>query len=415
MKPRTIIHVPRRFALDEWGGTESVIYNLCRQQRAAGLNPEIHTSRALASTPAETWRDIPIRRYPYVYPFFGLSAEEKHALDKKGGNLLSLPLLNNLAWRSDVRIYHAHVTKRMGATVRTAARLRKKPFVVTLHGNIFDVPKDEAQSLVAAQQGHFEWGRPFGLLFGSRHLLERADAVICVGYSEYEAARQRLPADRVCHLPNGVEPDNLTGGDGQAARQRLGFGADDFIFGCISRLDPQKNQKLLIDAWIRVRQQTPNARLLLCGPATNADYATELHSLIDASGFANDVRLLPPVEVESAEHRDLLAALDCFVLASRHEPFGIVVLEAWATQTPVIASAVGGLQRLVTHEKTGLHFPSADTEALATQMNRLLTEPGLAPVLAAAGNAEVHAHYTWQTIAAQQETIYQQAEERHRS
>ncbi|WP_309383920.1 glycosyltransferase family 4 protein [Cerasicoccus frondis] len=415
MNARTIIHVPRRFALDEWGGTESVIYNLCRQQRATGWNPEIHTSRALASTPAETWRDIPIRRYPYVYPFFGLSAEEKHALDKKGGNLLSLPLLSSLARRSDVRIYHAHVTKRMGATVRTAARLRKKPFVVTLHGNIFDVPQDEAQSLVSAQEGHFEWGRPFGLLFGSRHLLERADAVICVGHSEYEAARQRLPADRVCYLPNGVEPDNLSGGDRIAARQRLGFGPHDFIFGCISRLDPQKNQQLLIEAWARVRQQNPNARLLLCGPATNAAYADELQMQIDSSGYAFDVRLLPPVEVESAEHRDLLAALDCFVLPSRHEPFGIVVLEAWATQTPVIASTVGGLQRLVIHEKTGLHFPSGDAEALAAQMKRLIDEPGLASSLAAAGNAEVHAHYTWHTIAAQQETIYQQAEERHRS
>ncbi|WP_269539091.1 glycosyltransferase family 4 protein [Cerasicoccus fimbriatus] len=415
MKDRTIIHVPRRFALDEWGGTESVIYNLCRQQQAAGWQPEIHTSRALAPKPVETWRDISIRRYNYTYPFFGLSDAERLALDKKGGNLLSLSLLAGLACHKGVRIFHAHVTKRMGATVRTAARLRKRPFVVTLHGNIFDVPKDEAQSVVAAQQGHFEWGRPFGLLLGSRHLLENADAIICVGYSEYEAAKEKLPADRVHHLPNGVEPGNLTGGYRSAARERLGIKPDDFLFGCISRLDPQKNQKLLLEAWLCVRAQKPNARLLLCGPATNADYARELEQLIEESGFASDVHLLPAVEVESQAHKDLLAALDCFVLASRHEPFGIVVLEAWATKTPVIASAVGGLQRLVTHEQTGLHFPSGDVEALATRMRQLIDEPGLGERLACAGQAEVQERYTWQTIAAEQESIYQQAEERYPS
>lgn len=411
MSARTIIHVPRRFALDEWGGTESVIYNLCRQQRASGWNPEIHTSRALAPVPNETWRDIPIRRYAYVYPFFGLSDAEKQALDKKGGNLLSLSLLTGLTARGDVRIFHAHVTKRMGATVRAAARFRKKPFVVTLHGNIFDVPADEAQSLVAAQQGHFEWGRPFGMLLGSRGLLENADAVICVGYSEYEAAQQQLPSERVFHLPNGVEPDKLSGGGRQSTRTKLGIGPDDFLFGCISRLDPQKNQKLLIEAWLRVRAEQPHARLLICGPATNEEYATELKEIIEASGFAHDVFLLPPVEVESVAHRDLLAALDCFVLASRHEPFGIVVLEAWATHTPVIAAEVGGLRRLVSHEQTGLHFPSGDLMALAARMSQLMDDRTLRERVSVNGHAEVIENYTWRMIAKKQEAIYQHAEE----
>ncbi|MEO0793802.1 MAG: glycosyltransferase family 4 protein [Verrucomicrobiota bacterium] len=414
MSRETIIHVPRRFALDEWGGTESVIYNLCRQQYKAGLKPEIHTSRALAPTPRETWREIPIVRHRYVYPFFGLSDREIHALDKKGGNLLSLSLLTSLAGRNDVRVYHAHVTKRMGATVRTAARLRSRPFVVTLHGNIFDVPKDEAQSIVAAQQGHFEWGRPFGMLLGSRDLLEKADAVVCVGYSEYEAAQKHLPQERLHYLPNGVEPNQLTDGDRAKSREQLGLAANDFLFGCISRLDPQKNQKLLIEAWIRVRSQMPNARLLLCGPITNPDYAEELKTIINASEFAKDVHWLPPVEVESDQHRGLLAALDCFVLASRHEPFGIVVLEAWSTKTPVIASAVGGLQRLVSHEETGLHFSSGKVDGLAAQMKRIMTEPDLAAQLASSGREEVIQRYTWKTIADQQESIYQQAEERYR-
>ncbi len=410
MKPAVIVHVPRRFALNEWGGTESVIAHLCQEQRNAGFQPEIHTSQALAKKPHEVWRDIPIHRYRYTYPFTGLSHEEKQALDKKGGNLLSFSLFARLLRLRNVRLFHAHVTKRMGATVGTVARLKKKPLVVTLHGNMFDVPKAEADSLVAAQKGHFEWGRPFGLLLGSRHLLQRADAVICVGHSEFEAARKHLSHQRIYHLPNGVDPDALAGGDRIAARKQLGIAEDDFCFGCISRLDPQKNQSLLVEAFEHLSLQHKQAHLILCGPTTNPRYAELIKRQIEESPAKQQIHLLPAVEAESQEHRDLLAALDCFVLPSRHEPFGIVILEAWAAKKPVIAADVGGLQRLVDHERNGLKFAPDSTEALTSCMLRMIRDVRLRESAAEAGRQEVHSHYTWKQIGELQENIYQQAE-----
>ncbi len=411
-----ILHVPRRFAIDEWGGTESVIYNLCRQQQAAGHQPEIHTSRALAPTPAETWRNIPIRRYRYCYPFLGLSREEIHALDKKAGNLLSLDLFFHLLAARDVRIYHAHVLKRMGGAVLTAARLRKKPFVVTLHGNIFDVPPAEAASLVEAQQGHFEWGKPFGALFRSRHLLEEADAVLCVGHSEYEGAKRNIRHDRVHYLPNGVTPESFANGDRAAGRAILGWPEDAIGFGCLSRIDPQKNQLLLVDAFARLVAAAPERpyRLLLGGPVTSPGYLEEIRRLVTVNGLEGKVTLHPAVESESPLHRDLLTALDCFVLPSRHEPFGIVVLEAWACGLPVLASHVGGLQRLVEDGKDGFHFPSGDAEALAALMARLGTDPALRKSLAREGYEKMTGQFTWEAVNARLEQIYQSAEARRR-
>ena len=136
---RRIIHVPRRFVVEEWGGTETVLAELIAQQRKQGWLPEIHTSRALCPTSAETWREVPVRRYAYWYPFFGLSAAQRHQLDKKGGNLLSLPLFISLVRARDVRLFHAHSLKRLGGVVLTAARRQKKPFVVTLHGGVFEI------------------------------------------------------------------------------------------------------------------------------------------------------------------------------------------------------------------------------------------------------------------------------------
>ncbi|MFT3990856.1 MAG: glycosyltransferase family 4 protein [Luteolibacter sp.] len=411
-----ILHVPRRFATDEWGGTESVIYNLCRQQQSQGLQPEIHTSRALAPQPKEDWRGIPIRRYRYSYPFLGLTEADKHALDKKGGNLLSLDLFYHLLAAKDVRIYHAHVLKRMGGAVMTAARIRKKPFVATLHGNIFDVPAAEAASIVEAQQGHFEWGKPFGALFRSRHLLHDADAVLCVGYSEYEKARTALGHDRVFHLSNGVNPDSFANGNREAGRTHLGWPDDAIGFGCLSRIDPQKNQLLLVEAFARLVAERPQAkfRLLLGGPVTASDYYDRILAEISAAGLESMVTLHPSVEAESQQHADLLSALDCFVLPSRHEPFGIVVLEAWAAHRPVIASFVGGLEKLVSHEVDGLHFPSGDAQALCAAMVKIADDPSAARSFAETGFKKMTGQYTWKAVSARLEEIYQFAENRRR-
>ncbi len=411
-----ILHVPRRFAIDEWGGTESVIYNLCKQQQAMGLQPEIHTSRALAATPREIWRDIPIRRYRYCYPFLGLSKEENHALDKKGGNLLSLDLFFHLFAARNIRIYHAHVLKRMGGAVLTAARLRKKPFVATLHGNIFDVPPAEAASIVEAQQGHFEWGKPFGAIFRSRHLLNDADAVLCVGFSEYEKAKAALDHDRVHHLPNGVTPESFANGNRANGRNLLGWPEHAIAFGCLSRIDPQKNQLLLVESFAALVSRHPDRdfRLLLGGPVTAPAYHQEIVALIAKHRIERLVTLHPAVVAESGLHRDLLSALDAFVLPSRHEPFGIVILEAWAAGLPVIASNIGGLQKLVAHDQDGLHFPSGDAGALTAALTRIANDPGLRKALAGAGYSKTMNHYTWKAVSARLEDIYQLAENRHR-
>ncbi|MEZ5413284.1 MAG: glycosyltransferase family 4 protein [Opitutaceae bacterium] len=407
-----IVHVPRRFVAHEWGGTETVIAELLREQRRGGLQPEIHTSLALSDVRRETWQELEIFRYPYCYPFFGLNATQRLAMDKKGGNLLSWSLLWALLRRPDVRLFHAHALKRLGGEVFTAARLRKRPFVVTLHGGVFDVPAAELAQITEAQAGKFEWGRVCGALLRSRNILHEADAVICVGASEAEKARAQLGHDRIHHLGNGVDPARFADGDRQAFRARLGLTPDAVVFSCISRFDPQKDQLTLIEAFDRVAAARPEVHLVMAGPATAADYVKRVEQRIAASPHAARIHKLGAINPAGRDLADALAGIDVFVLPSRHEPFGIVVLEAWCAGRPVIVSRVGGLQSLVAEGRTGAFFSAGEAGDLAERMTELVLNPDRRKAWGAAGGAEARAHHTWRQIATRTEAIYQEAEAR---
>ncbi len=411
---RKIIHVPRRFVAEEWGGTETVLLEISRQQQRAGWMPEIFTSMALARQRVETIGGVPVRRFPYCYPFFGLSDADKAALDKKGGNLLSFSLFHAL-WRApDVRLYHAHSLKRLGGEVRTAARWRRKPFVVSLHGGVFDVPAAELGTMLKPIENKTEWGKPFGALFGSRRVLEDADCVICVGQSEMEKARRELTHDRLAYLPNGVDCAKFATGDGAAFRARLGIPPGAFLALNLSRIDAQKNQLLLLEGFARFRAARPEAFLVLIGPETQPAYAAKLREFIAAHGLGGFVKLLPGLPNDHPELVQAFHACDVFVLPSMHEPFGIVVLEAWSSGRPVLASRVGGLKTLVKDGETGVFLdPNAGDAAadLAAKLTRLAGEPELRRCLGEAGRREAREHYDWTQIGQQLESLYERAEE----
>ena len=405
----TIIHVPRRFVAHEWGGTETVITEIAKQQRTAGFTPRIVTSLALSTERREVIDGIEVERHRYCYPFLGLSEGNKAALDKKGGNLLSLPLFKSLLQTRDVRLFHAHALKRLGGHVATAARLRRKPFVVSLHGGVFDVPQAEASTMTKPIEGKFEWGRVFGALFRSRSLLDDADMVVCVGKSELLAAEKKLSHDRIAYLPNGVDSHKFSQGVGERFRSKHHIARDAFVVLNISRIDAQKNQLSLIEAFADLHRSDPKANLLLIGPETQPDYASDLRDTIASLGLSSAVKMLPGMKHDDPDLVDAYAACDVFVLPSLHEPFGIVVLEAWSAGKPVIASRVGGLQTLIADERTGLF--SENTLSLAAHLLRLHRDAALRTALGESGQLKARESYDWRRIHTQLESLYARAED----
>lgn len=234
--------------------------------------------------------------------------------------------------------------------------------MATLHGGVFDVPKAELAQLTEAQAGKFEWGRTFGAWLRS---------------SEAEKARGQLGHDRIHHLGNGVDPARFAGGDRAGFRAAHGLPENAVVLACISRIDPQKDQPTLVEAFDRLAGGHPELHLMMAGPETAAAYVEKLNVRIAASPFSARIHKLGSLDPTGRQLADALAASDVFVLPSRHEPFGIVVLEAWCAGLPVVVSRVGGLQSLVTAGRTGAFFEAGEAEGLAGQLAELVADPGM--------------------------------------
>jgi alpha-maltose-1-phosphate synthase len=112
-----------------------------------------------------------------------------------------------------------------------------------------------------------------------------------------------------------------------------------------------------------------------------------------------------------------------------YEPFGIINLEAMACETPVVASAVGGIPEVVDHGETGFlvvlettsatdvepHHPEQFSRDLAAAVNVLLDDPELRAVMAQKARARVEREFSWTSIARQTASFYEEVVQRHRS
>jgi glycosyltransferase involved in cell wall biosynthesis len=94
------------------------------------------------------------------------------------------------------------------------------------------------------------------------------------------------------------------------------------------------------------------------------------------------------------------AEADIFVNASWADNLPGSIIEAFASGTPVVTTAAGGIPYIVTHEQTGLMCEPGDWKALANNVTRLLREPELALRLAAAGRNEA-SRYEWDNVRSQ--------------
>jgi glycosyltransferase involved in cell wall biosynthesis len=409
----SVIQVPRRFVTTDWGGTETLVQETSARLCARGHDVEIWCPDALGGAAREEIRGVPVRRFPYFYPYLGLSSSARRQLDQAGGNLFSFSLMAALRGRQRLDLVHLHTGKRLGGIVRHVARGRGLPYVVSLHGGVTDVPAAEARRLASRTGGALEWGRVLGWWVGSRRVLDDAAAVVCVSAAEADLLREVMPRKRVLHLPNGVDPERFRRGDGAAFRQAHGVPLRARVVLTVGRLDPQKDQALAIRAFGALAARHPDLHLVLLGHVTDDAYAEGLHRLVLDLGLESRVTVVPGLPAQGPGVVDAYHAAEVFLLPSRHEPFGIVILEAWAAGLPVVASRVGGIPGFVADGADGCLVTPGDEPGFVAALEALLADPARSRGMAAAGQAKARERYAWEVVTDSLLTLYEDVLREH--
>jgi glycosyltransferase involved in cell wall biosynthesis/predicted metal-dependent phosphoesterase TrpH len=182
-----------------------------------------------------------------------------------------------------------------------------------------------------------------------------------------------IPVDRLGRWDRGVDLDRFS----PTLRETdLLPGETTILYA--GRLTEEKGLPLLVDAFLRARQEDPGLHLCLAGGGPEQELVRE--RLGDAATFLG--------WLEGDELARAYASADVFLFASQTDTFGQAILEAQASGLPVLAVAEGGPAELVQHGRTGL-LASADADALARELLGLVRRPALRAALAAQGREAV--------------------------
>ena len=201
---------------------------------------------------------------------------------------------------------------------------------------------------------------------------------------------------------NKFQPDHLAK---RRIRKELRFRESDLVIGIVGQLTPRKGQLELLRAFGEALTEVPNTVLLVAGaPLFNRDheYLEQLKSTISELGIEQKVRMLGARNDIGA----IMQALDVLVVNSSVEPFGLVVLEAMACGTPVLAAAVDGIPEIIEHDENGWLFAPRDEGALVEAIASLSRKPALRERLAARGKQHVAAHFSADRYLADLQTFY---------
>lgn len=176
-----------------------------------------------------------------------------------------------------------------------------------------------------------------------------------------------FPSNKTVVIPSGIDLKKFDLSVYKTLKNDYKLNKDSFIFGLIGRLDPQKGQSLVIDAFEKVKNQMPNAELHFMGNPTTGearDYSNDLKSKIKQYVLEDKNHIHP----FSEDVHSFYYACDVILMASNAETFGMVTLEALACGKPVIGSDTAGTPDLLEKGKWGLLFESKNVDDLADKM-----------------------------------------------
>jgi alpha-maltose-1-phosphate synthase len=405
----TVAHVLRKYNPAEWGGTETAVKHLLDGLAQLDVRGVVHAPK-LARLPEHDpigEAGHPIKRYRAFVPVLNLSEEQRAQLVAIGGNLMSFELLFSLCCARDLSVIHAHTLNRIGGIGLTAARIRRLPFIVTIHGGVLDLPKSVQQTLNAPLEGGYEWGKMLGVLLRSRKVLREADAIITCNPREAALQQEKFPDKCIVVQPHCVPIDQYRQDQRSKAIEAFPTLQNRKIILVVGRIDPVKNQGWVLVQMPEILKQHPDAVLVLAGACTDELYGKALRKEVRRTGLEDNVLFtggLPPADPRLI---GLLQLASCVVVPSLSETFGLVILEAWAAGAPVLSTRNSGALSLVRSGENGCLFSLDDLPDFLRQLDDVLKHPEQARELARGGNRLAAEEYDTLLLAGRMKRLYE--------
>jgi len=325
-------------------------------------------------------------------------------------------LLHELHEVASEHIYTLPLRNSLDAqSAQALARLVRKQKIEIVHGHMArDYPsaayaarRNKGASLIATRHVLFPLNRLH------RITLSRAARIIAVSQA---VAGQLLkdamaPAEKISVVLNGIDVARFTRARQEFDRRKFlehwKLPADALLVGTVGELTPLKGQAEFLQAASQVVKQIPNAYFIVAGidHSPGGKNQIRLVQLIEELRLTPHVRLVGWVE----ELAQLYCGLDVFVSASHTESFGLVIAEAMASATAVVATETAGARELVKAGETGLLVPIADANQLAGAILLLLRNESNRMRLCKSAQQSAAANFSIERMIAETEAVYQAA------
>jgi len=234
-------------------------------------------------------------------------------------------------------------------------------------------------------------GWPDGIGRMNRMLTPITDAFIGVAaeHGRHLVEMEGFPESKVKVIPNGVDVARFSARPEERAnlRSELGIPADAPLVGIVAALRPEKNHLLFLRAASLVQHECPEAHFVIVGDGPEMEKLTTAVAGLPVESHCHWLGSRSDVP-------ELLAALDLFALTSHNEANPVSILEAMATELPVVATDVGSISESVGEDVTGHLTEVGNADEIAARWLSLLTDRDRANQFGAAGREKVVANWS---------------------
>lgn len=377
----------------------SFVFGLARELVKKEIQLTVVAPHDIETQSTERVSGIRVRRFRYFFPKGlqglcyggGIPAN----LRRRPWVALQIPFLLlgflSLGWSESRNCSLVHAQWSLaGLAGLMIARLRKIPFVLTMHG-----------AEVFANRGTIL----------TRFILNRADYLITNSTFTLNRILEIANPRSYSVIPSGVNPEkwrDVSPGVAAHVREKWSIPEPSSAILFVGRLVERKGLRFLIDALPQILDKHPEAHAVVVGAGP---LRQQLETQVQHLNIRAQITFTGPVPEEELGALYKMASM--FILPSVYdsggdtEGLGVVLLEAMANGLAVIASQVGGITDIISSQEVGLLVEPGDSEQIAEAILGLLDDPARRQTLGDNGRRKVYSDFSWDHISSQTIRIYQ--------